>query len=221
LRVPSGLAALIVAIVPLWMVVFDWLSGRPRPGRYAIVGIALGLLGVGLLVQPSGKGGVDLIGAAALMVASISWSIGTLFGRRAELPKSLMLTSGMEMVAGGVILFAFGAATGEGAQLHLSAISRASVFGLIYLIVLGSWIGYSAYTYLVTATTSARLGTYAYVNPVIAIFLGWLIHSEAIGARTVAAVGVIVAAVVLLTLKPRQSPTPDVEHGVLDEVAAS
>jgi drug/metabolite transporter (DMT)-like permease len=219
-RVPSGVAALIVAIVPLWMVVFEWLSGGARPGRNAIIGIALGLLGIGLLVQPNGKGGVDPMGAAALIVATIGWSAGTLFGRRADMPKALMLTSGMEMMCGGVILFIAALVSGEFAHFHPAAVSRESVFGLLYLLVFGSWIAYSAYTYLVTATTPARLGTYAYVNPVIALFLGWLLHGEPIGPRTFAAVAVIVAAVVLLTLKPGAKRT-DVEHGVLDEVAAS
>lgn len=205
LRVPSGLAALIVAIIPLWMVVFDWMLGGPRPGRYAVLGIILGLLGVGLLVGP-GKGAVDPVGAFAVIVASIGWTAGTLFARRVDIPKSTLLTTGMEMIAGGIIDIAVGLMTGEGAQVHLAAISRESILGLIYLIIFGSWIGYSAYTYLVTAVTPAQLGTYAYVNPCIALLLGWLIAGETIGPRTLVAMGIIIAAVILLTLKPAQRP---------------
>ena len=201
LRVPSGLAALIVASVPLWMVGFDWLIGGPRPGRYAILGIILGLFGVGLLVG-RGKGVVEPVGALALVVCSMAWSAGTLFARRANMPKSTFLTTGMEMLAGGVINLAVGFLTGEGAHLQVAAISRDSLFGFVYLVIFGSWIGYSAYTYLTTAVTPARLGTYAYVNPCIALMLGWLIAGETIGPRTVVAMGIIVGAVILLTVKP-------------------
>jgi drug/metabolite transporter (DMT)-like permease len=212
LRIPSGLAALIVAIVPLWMVVFDWLSGGPRPGRYAIVGIVLGLVGVGLLVGPSGPsghGGVDPMGAFAVLIASMGWSAGSLFARRADMPKSLVLTTGMEMIAGGVINGLVGVGTGEAAHFHIAAVSHDSLIGLVYLIVLGSWVAYSAYTYLVTAVTPAQLGTYAFVNPCIALVLGWLIAHETIGPRTVVAMAVIVGAVILLTLKPQTRPLAD------------
>jgi drug/metabolite transporter (DMT)-like permease len=212
LRIPSGLAALIVAIVPLWMVVFDWLSGGPRPGRYAIVGIVLGLVGVGLLVGPSGPGGhggVDPMGAFAVLIASMGWSAGSLFARRADMPKSLVLTTGMEMIAGGVINGLVGVGTGEAAHFQIAAVSHDSLVGLVYLIVLGSWVAYSAYTYLVTAVTPAQLGTYAFVNPCIALLLGWLIAHEPIGPRTVVAMGVIVGAVILLTLKPQTRPLAD------------
>ncbi len=207
LRVPSGLAALIVAIIPLWLVLFDWIAGGPRPGRFAVLGIVLGFVGVTLLVNPAGHGGVDPVGAAALVVATIGWAVGTLFGRRADMPKAVLLTTGMEMIAGGAANIVAGVVTGETTQLHVAAISRASLIGLIYLIVLGSWVAYSAYTYLVTATTTARLSTYAYVNPVIAIILGWLIAGEPIGPRTLVAMGVILGGVILLTLQPRKTPS--------------
>jgi drug/metabolite transporter (DMT)-like permease len=206
LRMPSGLAALIVAIVPLWMVLFDWMSGGARPGRNAILGVALGFLGVGILVGPNGHGGVDPLGAIAVIVASMGWSTGTLFVRRVDMPKSTFLTTGMEMIAGGVINIAVGLMTGEAAQFHLAAVTPASLLGLVYLIVLGSWVGYSAYTYLVPAVTPAQLGTYAYVNPCIALLLGWL-TGEPLGPRTLPAMAIIVFAVILLTVKPRERPT--------------
>lgn len=208
LRVPSGLAALIVAIVPLWMVVFDWMLGGPRPGRYAILGIVLGLVGVGFLVGP-GKSAVDPAGAVAVIIASLAWSAGTLFARRVDMPKSTFLTTGMEMLAGGLINLAVGFLTNEGAHLQLAAISRDSLLGLVYLIIFGSWVGYSAYTYLTTAVTPQRLGTYAFVNPCIALVLGWLVAGEPIGPRTLVAMGIIVGAVVLLTIKPAAAQRPD------------
>jgi drug/metabolite transporter (DMT)-like permease len=206
-RVPSGVTAVLVATVPLWMVVLEWLTGGKRPGVRAWMGIALGLAGVVVLVQPNGRGGVDPFGVLLLLVASLAWSYGSLFGRRADLPKSPLLTTGMEMLAGGVVLIAAGLVTGEAAHFHPSAISRTSLLGLAYLITLGSVVGYSAYTYLVTAVTPAKLGTYAYVNPIIAVFLGWAIAGEPIGPMTIVAVAIIVAAVVLLTLKPASAPT--------------
>lgn len=205
LRVPSGLAALIIAIVPLWMVLFDWMLGGPRPGRYAIVGIVLGLVGVGLLVGP-GKGAVDPVGAVALIVATIGWCLGTAFVKRVDVPKSTFLTTGMEMLTGGIINIAVGLVTGEGAHLHIAAISRESLLGLIYLITFGSWVAYTAYTYLVSHASPAQLGTYAYVNPCIALLLGWLIAGETIGPRTVVAMVIIIGAVILLTVsKPAAS----------------
>jgi len=207
LRVPSGLAALIVALVPLWMVLFDWMSGGTRPGRNAIFGIALGFLGVGLLVGPSGRGGVDPLGAIALIICGMGWSAGTLVGRRVDMPASTFLTTGMEMIAGGVINIAVGLMTGEAAHFQLAAVSGDSLIGLLYLVVLGSWVGYSAYTYLVPTVTPAQLGTYAYVNPCIALLLGWL-TGEPLGPRTLPAMVVIVFAVILLTVKPRERPTP-------------
>lgn len=220
LRVPSGLAALIVAIVPLWMVVFDWLSGGPRPGRNAILGIVFGLIGVGLLVGP-GKGSVDPLGALAVIIAGMGWSAGTLFAKRVDLPKSTILTTGMEMMAGGVIDVAVGLITGEAAHFHLASISRDSLFGVVYLIILGSWVGYSAYNYLVHAVTPAQLGTYAYVNPCIALLLGWLIADETIGPRTLVAMGVIVCAVILLTVKSAATQRPEAGSAKVSPSASS
>ncbi|HWZ58205.1 MAG TPA: drug/metabolite exporter YedA [Gemmatimonadaceae bacterium] len=210
-RVPSGITAVLVATVPLWMVVLGWLtsadgaSARPTPRAW--VGVALGLIGVAVLVRPTADNTVDLGGAVALLIASICWSYGSLFGRRADLPKSPLLTTGMEMLTGGTVLFAAGLLTGESAHFAPSAVSPASLLALLYLITLGSIVGYSAYTYLVTAVTPAKLGTYAYVNPVIAVILGATIAGEPIGPMTVVAIAIIIGAVLLLSLKPRPTPT--------------
>jgi drug/metabolite transporter (DMT)-like permease len=207
-RVPSGIAAVIVATVPLWMALLEALTGGVRPTARAWIGIAIGLLGVAILVKPSGHQSVSAVGAAALIAASIAWSYGSLFGRRADLPKSALLTTGMEGLTGGAVLIAFGFATGEAAHFAPLAISRTSLLALTYLVTLGSIVGYSAYTYLVTATTSAKLGTYAYVNPVIAVILGATIAGEPIGPTTLVAIAMILSAVVLLSLKSRPTPAP-------------
>ena len=197
-----------VGTVPLFLVVLEALLGGPRPTVRACLGIALGLLGVAVLVRPSGHDTVDRLGALALLIAAISWSYGTLFGRRADLPKNPLLTTGMEGLAGGAILIIAGLVTGEATHFSLAAVSRTSLLGLTYLITLGTVVGYSAYTYLVTATTPARLGTYAYVNPVIAVILGAGFAGEPITPVTVLAIGMILSAVVILTLKPRPASTP-------------
>jgi drug/metabolite transporter (DMT)-like permease len=207
-RVPSGIAAVIVATVPLWIVVLDAVTGGARPSARAWIGIAIGLLGVAILVRPSGHETIDRGGVLALLVASISWACGSLFGRRADLPKSALLTTGMEMLVGGTILIGAGFLTGEWHDFSPQAVSRISLVGLTYLITLGSIVAYSAYTYLVTATTPAKLGTYAYVNPVIAVILGATVAGESIGPTTVVAMAVILTAVILLTLKPRPAPNP-------------
>jgi drug/metabolite transporter (DMT)-like permease len=206
-RVPSGIAAVLVGMVPLWMVVLDAVTGGARPTARAWIGIAIGFLGVAVLVRPSGHETIDRGGFLALLVASICWSYGSLFGRRADLPKSPLLTTGMEMLAGGTILIGAGFVTGEWQHFSPHAVSRISLVGLTYLITLGSIVAYTAYTYLVTATTPAKLSTYAYVNPVIAVILGATIAGESIHPTTVVAIAMIVGAVILLTLKPRPAPT--------------
>ena len=206
-RVPSGLTALIVATVPLWLVLFDWLTGGPRPGPFRALGIVLGFGGVGLLVHPGAHGGVDPIGAGVLCLATVSWSIGTLFGRKADLPQSPLLTTAMEMLAGGIINTAIGLAVGEGAHTHLRPCPDRPCSGSpTRRLRVDHWI--LSYTYLVTATTPARLGTYAYVNPVIAILLGWLIRGEPIGPRTLLAMTIIIGAVILLTVSLQPTPKP-------------
>jgi drug/metabolite transporter (DMT)-like permease len=200
-RVPSGLAALIVASVPIWMTVLDGLQRRERPHGVVLTGLALGLGGVAFLVAPgkfAGGSHVDSLGAAALLMAALFWAIGSLVSRRVALPASTLLATAMEMVAGGAILLLVSAATREWVGFSPAAVSMRSWLALGYLIVAGSLLGFSAYIFLLGATTPARVSTYAYVNPVVAVFLGWLLAGEAVTPRTLAAAAVIVAAVALI-----------------------
>lgn len=200
-RVPSGLAALIVASVPIWMAVFDGLEKRARPGAAVIAGLLLGLSGIALLVAPgrfAGNGHVDPLGALALLTASLCWSFGSLYSRRATLPASTFTATGMEMIAGGAWLWIAGLLFGEGSRLHLSAISTRSAVSLGYLVVFGSLIGFTAYVWLLKVTTPARVSTYAYVNPIVAVVLGTLFAGEVITARIAIAALVIVGAVALI-----------------------
>ena len=206
LRVPSGLTALLVATASLWMVLIAWAVNGERPGRRAWAGIACGMAGVALLVGPSlvGRaGGVDPIGALALLGSALTWSIGTVVARRSDLPSSTLMGTAAEMLTGGAALLLASAAFGEPARFNVAHVSTVSLIAFVYLVFIGALVAYSAYTYLVAHTTAAKLGTYAYVNPVVAVILGWLIAGEPIGARTVAAMVIIVTAVAILTIKPR------------------
>jgi drug/metabolite transporter (DMT)-like permease len=200
-RVPSGLAALIVASVPVWMAVLGSIESRRRPSGFVITGLGLGLGGIALLVVPGRFGGgenVDPLGAAALLLAAISWSIGSLASRWAKLPASTLTAVSMEMIAGGALLWAAGLFGGEGARLHVSAVSLRSALSLGYLVVFGSLLGFSAYVWLLRVTTPARVSTYAYVNPVVAVLLGTLFAGEDLTLRIALAAAGIVAAVALI-----------------------
>ncbi|MFO0974736.1 MAG: drug/metabolite exporter YedA, partial [Phycisphaerae bacterium] len=202
-RVSSGIAALLVAVVPLWMALFDWIvPGGQRPTRRGVAGLLVGLAGVVILVSQQSTRAterVDLLGAAALVFASMAWSAGSVYARVAPLPRSAELTTAMEMLCGGGLLAINAAATGQWSAVHWRAVTPASLGALVYLIIFGSIIGFSAYIWLLRVTTPARVATYAYVNPVVAMLLGCLLAGEPLTARTLVAAGVIISAVVLIT----------------------
>jgi drug/metabolite transporter (DMT)-like permease len=201
-RVDSGVAALLVGTVPLWMMWIDWLRpGGVRPSKPTIAGIVIGMSGVVLLVWPV-HGGVslDAAGVAGLLVATLFWSSGSIFARTADLPKSMLLAAGMQMLCGGLLQLCAGVALGEIARIDLARASVESVASLVYLSVAGSIIGYTAYFYLLRHTTAARAATYAFVNPIVALLLGaWLGH-EPLTLRRVAGALVIVLGVALVVV---------------------
>jgi drug/metabolite transporter (DMT)-like permease len=202
-RVPSGLAALLVATVPLWMVLLDWWrGGGARPTGRTWAGIAVGFLGLGILVGPAellGGGAADPLGAGVLVLASVLWAIGSVDSRRAALPESPFQATAMEMLAGGALLVLVGSATGEWGRFDPAAVSGRSLLALAYLIAFGSCVGFTAYIWLLRHVEVAKVSTYAYVNPVVAVFLGWLLAGEPVTARTLAAAAVIVVAVAFIT----------------------
>jgi len=206
-RVPSGVASLFIATEPMWIVLLDWLSGHgARPPRRVAAGVGMGLVGVGLLADPGdlvGGGAVDPLGAGVLLVAAFSWAVGSLYSRRAHLPPAPLLATAMQLLAGGVLLVAAAAATGELAAFAPHAVSARSLGALLYLAVFGSLVGYTAYIWLLRVEPPARVATYAYVNPVVAVLLGWLVAREPLGPRTIAAASVIIGAVAMITLRPR------------------
>jgi len=198
-RVASGPAALIVASVPIWMVLLSAAQERRRPSVAVLCGLALALAGIALLVLPNGAGrAVELLPAGALLLAALSWSVGSLWSRRAPLPKATLLATAMEALAGGAALWIAGLAGGEGASLHVSAITARSAFALAYLVVAGSILGFSAYVWLLTVSTPERVSTYAFVNPIVAVAFGVMLAGERLTPRIALASAVIVSAVALI-----------------------
>lgn len=203
-RVATGTAALLVATVPLWMVLMDWL--RPRgthPGRGVLLGLALGFAGLVTLVGPGvlvGHGAIDPIGATALLLGSVSWAAGSIISQRQPHGPVPLFTVGMQMVCGGTFLLVIATLTGQTARFSFAHVSTASWLGWLYLVVFGSLLGFTAYAYLLRATTAAKVATYAYVNPVIAVFLGWAVLGEVVTGRTLAAAAVIVGGVAIITI---------------------
>jgi drug/metabolite transporter (DMT)-like permease len=200
--VPSGITALLIAIVPLFVVLLEWAGpGRVRPTWGVVCGIALGLVGVAVLVDPTAAGasGIDPVGAAILLVACFLWSIGTLYGGKAKMADPPLLAIGMQMFAGGLLLLATGAAVGELGRLNLTGISDRSAVAFAYLVLIGALIGFTSYLWLIRNVEPALATTYAFVNPVVAVLLGFWILAEPISDRTVIAAAVIIAGVAIIT----------------------
>jgi drug/metabolite transporter (DMT)-like permease len=201
--VPSGLTALLVSILPFWLVIIEWVRPpRQRPSGAVLVGLVLGFIGIIVLVGPSdvgGHGDVSPIGALVLILGSLSWAIGSFWSRDAQLPDSGLLTTGMEMLGGGVLLLIVGALTGEFSHFDIHGISKASAVGLLYLITFGSLLGFTSYIWLLDKVSPARLGTYAYVNPIVAVLLGWAVAGERLSIRTGIAAAIVICAVALIT----------------------
>jgi drug/metabolite transporter (DMT)-like permease len=193
------------------VVVIDWVRpGGIRPGLPILLGLLLGIAGIVLLIGPgnlAGERAVNPIGALVLMGASMSWSIGSVYSRHAALPESPLMATAMEMLCGGVLLSLLGGATGEWSRLDLGAVSLRSILALAYLIVFGAIVAFSAYTWLLKVVPPARAATYAYVNPVVAVLLGWALADEPLTPRTMIATTIIIAAVVLITTFRLRAPT--------------
>jgi drug/metabolite transporter (DMT)-like permease len=198
-RVPAGLAALLLATVPLWVPLVSWVRpGGRRPRGRTMAGIGLGFSGVAVLVMTKGAPlaeAVDMFHAAVLLLAAISWAVGTVVSRELPLPASPFQAAGMELVVGGGLLLIASTAFGELGVLDPTAVSVRSLLGLGYLIVFGSLLAFSAYVFLLRARPPERVATYAYVNPVVAVALGWLLLGEAVTANLLIAALIILAAV--------------------------
>lgn len=216
--VPSGITAVLVAMVSFWLVIVDWLrpSGH-RPVPKVLLGLVLGFAGVALLVGPAHLGGserVDLRGVVVLVIACFGWACGSIYAKHGGMPSSPLLIVAMQSLIGGVVLLFAGLFNGEFHRFHFAAVSWRSWVALAYLVVVGSGIGFTAYLYILQKSTAARVATYALVNPVVALFLGWLFVDEVISLRTVVAAVIILTAVILVITAPHrpqeriQEPVP-------------
>jgi len=217
----TGTASLIIASVPLWMALLDRVFYGQRLARVVVTGLIVGFAGVGLLVAPGGSGGFSRA-AIVLVFSSLAWAIGSLYSRTAPQPSRPLVSAGMQMLAGGAILAVVSAASGELTSFSVGAVSLESWLGLAYLVVFGSLIAFTSYMWLLRNAPTTLVGTYAYVNPFVAVLLGTLVLSEPLGWRTLVGGGIVIAAVALIVRAPRPKPEPEhvVEAGRPAAVAA-
>ena len=213
--ISSSLAALLVATEPAWIVMLSWfwLKGS-RPNLRVVLGLLIGFAGVYLLIGVNGAPGVgteQLLGAVLVIAAAVCWATGSIYGVVAPAPKSPILASGMQMISGGSMLLIAGTLRGEWTNFQPAAVSMNSWLALLYLLVFGSLIGFTAYSWLMKNAPPARVATYAYVNPVVAVILGWALAGESLTSNMLIGATVIVGSVVLITSKQSDQP---VEKGI-------
>ncbi|MCK6579610.1 MAG: EamA family transporter [Anaerolineae bacterium] len=203
LGMPSGIAAVLLASMPLWMVLINWLRpGGTPPTGLVIAGIAIGFVGIVLLSAPeAGMPALNPVGVIAILMAAFCWAFGSIYLRGADMPASAPLTTGMQLITGGTGLFIVSLFSGEPAAFDPARVSALSLGATIYLAIFNSFIGFSAYVFLMRHVSPAKVATYAYVNPVVAVILGALLANEPVTLRTVIAGGIILLSVFLITLQ--------------------
>jgi drug/metabolite transporter (DMT)-like permease len=196
--VPSGLAALIIGSVPLWVVLLRAAS-REKINRSTLLGVLIGFIGVSILVLPgSGGGGATIWGMLLIVAASASWATGSFFSRTLPMPKDPFVSTAVQMLTGGLVLLVAGLVHGEASGIDVGSFSAASIWAFVYLVVAGSWLAFTAYVWLLQNAPISKVATYAYVNPVVAIFLGWLILNETITGTILLGALVIVGSVAVI-----------------------
>lgn len=221
--VPSGIAALMITTSPFWLVLFESLrSGGTKPSWQAIVGLLLGFGGVFVLVGPGEIAGSQHTFAASgvilLVLAPILWSMGSIYSRGADMPKSTLMSTGMQMLAGAVALFIVSVATGELRGFNIGEVSMRSWWGLVYLITFGSLIGFVSYGWLIQNAPVSLTSTYAYVNPMVAVLLGWAFAGEELNARIAVSSIIIIGAVIMINLSRNSKPTNKSEMAIPEEI---
>jgi drug/metabolite transporter (DMT)-like permease len=203
-QVPSNLAALIVAAVPLYMALLDWARpGGTPPARRVLIGIAIGAVGMALLVSGGRESSsqVGAIGIGAILLSGLAWSAGSLYARYGRMHAHPVMAAAQQMLGGGAAMLAIASLRGEPAAVARAGVTAESALALAYLTLFGSFVAFSAFGWLVKTTTTARLSTVAYVNPVVAVVLGWAVLDERLGTRAIAGATLILAAVLAMTLQ--------------------
>ena len=218
LFIPTGVAAVLVATVPIWLAVFDAAITRQRPSGLVVGGLVAGIAGVAVLLVPvAGFGELEPIGIVLVLGGAIAWAIGSLYSRYGPLPRSALLVTGMQMLLGGVALLIGGALLGEVGRTDVAEFSMRSLVAFVYLIVFGSIVAFTAYTWLLANVPVSTVATYAYVNPIVAVGLGAIFYAEPITPRTLLAGALIIGAVVaMVSGRPRtsQEPAPPVNDAM-------
>lgn len=198
-RISSGMAALLVATVPLFVALFDFVRNRARMPMWVLAGLALGFGGTAVLVRPQhGAGAVDTVGALTVIAAAAAWAAGSLYARNAPLPERPAVATGMEMLCGGIASLIVSAIGGDLGSFHPGAVSAKSLLAIAYLVVFGSLVAFSAYVWLLRNVRTSIATTYAYVNPLVAVLLGWLILNERVTSTVFLGGSIIVIAVAII-----------------------
>jgi drug/metabolite transporter (DMT)-like permease len=221
--VPSGIAALVIATSPFWLTLFEaFRAGGTKPTWQSILGLVVGFSGVFLLIGPSeitGSGqSFDTFGVVFLLIAPILWSLGSIYAKGADMPKSSLMSTGMQMLAGAVALFFVSMITGELNGFSFGNVSMRSWWGLIYLITFGSLVGFVSYGWLLHNAPISLVSTYAYVNPVVAVFLGWLFAGEDLNARIALASAIIIGSVILINWARQASAKKEAVQAIPQEI---
>jgi drug/metabolite transporter (DMT)-like permease len=202
-NIPSGIAALVISTSPFWLVLFESLrAGGTKPNWQSILGLVIGFGGVFLLIGPSEITGstqeFNTASVIMLLIAPFLWSLGSIYARGADMPKSTLMSTGMQMLMGSISLFIVSVLTGELRGFNFADVSMRSWWGLLYLITFGSLVGFVAYGWLLHNAPVSLTSTYAYVNPVVAVFLGWLLANEDLNARIGLASAIIIGSVIFI-----------------------
>lgn len=223
--VPSGITALLVGSGPFWFLLLTWLWLKgPRPNAVAIAGLLIGFTGLTILIGPDRVSGsashTPLLPALVVTAAALSWSVGSIYSKTLNLPASPMMMSAQQMLAGAVLMTGAGLVRGEFNGFSLANVSMTSWMAFIYLVIFGSLVGFSAYIYVLRHATPAVASTYAYVNPLVAVFLGWAVAGEVLTSRTIFAAGMIIGAVILISWPRKSGPAVALTEDEQDSVTA-
>ena len=207
--VATGLVALLVSTEPLWVVILNWILTRKRPNSKVLLGVLIGLAGVSMLVgdglsRVNGNSWLSLVGGGVVILAALGWAAGSVYSNRNPIKAPTSMAAGMQMLSGGSLLLILALVSGDAGRLNLGNASWTSIGAFFYLLVFGSLVGFTAYSWLLNNVTPSMATTYAYVNPVVAVFLGWLIAGEPLTRRMLIAAAVIVSSVVLITTFSRE-----------------
>ena len=201
--IPSSIAAIVIATVPLWMIVIAWrLKNQTRPNKSTLIGTLIGFAGVVILMFPSHQEHLyfDTFGLLLTLLAAILWSLGSIYSQKAILPTSVMLSTAMQMLSGGLVLIIVATLFGEWQQFHIETLSSRSLLAFAYLVFIGSLVGFSAYVWLLKNVSPYLASTYAFVNPMVALFLGYFFADEVLSMKALIATVLIISAVVMITL---------------------